>query len=277
MGWLILLVLLPRAAFGSEVPAKAAQEAGPQGKPGQEVRVTYDAERHVVIEDLTNRFRLSLPGPYWEYRTAEQMTAQTQGQGCTPGGRAIPGLLLMMNNKDAPAGASLQVVPQRFLMRGRQDLEDYIAREQESIRSRGRGALKFEKPAYGEEGGVINCRLAFTDPRGAQPAKYMLVSYFVRPEGEDALVYSLMSAAPEKESERQSEDFEFIVRGFRFEGKLAGEFFVPEAPAEKLPGAKPPAQPVQACGQNYWGVLAAVLIVMAVYMFMRKRLSRPGI
>ena len=115
-----LVLWLTQSGFAAQVPDYSEKEpevgesAGPARPPV--IRTWLDAERRVAVEDLANRWRLSLPGPYWQCQTTEQIAAQAKGQGCAGAGGLPPGLLLILGHKDAPVGGALHVLPERFLV-----------------------------------------------------------------------------------------------------------------------------------------------------------------
>ncbi len=240
--------------------------------------IRADEGGRVIVEDGANGYRLSLPGAYWQCKTASRMASEVPARGCSGAGGAMPpGLLLVVQNKDAPAVASLELLPERFLMRGRADLENYMEQRHRLLKERGGAAVEFGPSSYSERDGMIIPRATFTVSARDQGQKYLLVHFFVRPKGEDARIYQLACIALEGDFERLREDFEHIAASFRFTGQVAAEFFVPDAPAERLPTARQPSSRVPACGGGYVGMLFAMLIVFAVYWMIRRRSSRPQV
>ena len=272
---LLLLLALSDAACGREFPAQRAEEGG-AGAP--ELRVWVDEQRRMVAEDPANRYRLTMPAPYWECSTAGQIAAEVQGRGCVGASRLPPGLLLLMRNKDASVQAVLYLLPERFLLRGKGELENYVNTRQQQMRAQGGATVEFpEPPSYGQEKGLVIHRSAFVLSAQGQKARGLVIHYFVRPKGEDVRVYRLECIATEKEFEREQEELEHIVGSFRFTGELSPEFFAPDAPDERLPDLMARPRRRSACGQGYWGMLVAVAAVLVLYMFMRRRSSRPAI
>ena len=271
----VWLGVLAGGAAASEAPAAAA---GAPSEGSEHLQMRADEQGHLIIEDNVDLYSLSLPGRYWKCRTANQLVADAgqQGGGCAPAGGVPPGLLLVAQNRDAPAVMTLELMPKRFLMRSRDDLEKYVNGRHEMIRQRGGAGVEPGPASCSESHGMILARAVFTASGRGQKQNYLLVLHFVRPQGEDARLYQLACIAPEEDFGWLSEDFEHIIASFRFTGTASAEFFAPDAPAEKLPSVEE-ASAGAGCGRGYAGMILASAVVFAVYLLVRRRLSRPQI
>jgi len=269
---LAILLLLPvRHAQGAEAPP-----------PPQDA---------LLYRDEKNQIELRIPAPYWEIQRAEQTGAQRPPGGCSAPARTPAGMLLHMRNKDAQAEAALWKMPRQFLVRNKGDLEDYSRALEESFKSRGGRAAEVRgKPFEAKEDeGIFVHRFEFiaatqaaAGPGGCAPkaqvpgagkeTRYLVADYFVRPAGEDVRHFMLICAAPAAVFERQAQDFVALTNGFRFTGQVAGRFFEPNAPEERLPSVQPLQGRTPMCGSA--GLLIPVLAVLLVYWFFRRR-SRP--
>jgi len=281
VGMLVLGVAL--RGFAAEVPPYDPKEAAAEeGVAPQPIRMWLDEERRLIVEDRANRCRLSLPAPYWECETAAQIAGRRASAGGCAGAPRVPlGLLFVAENKDAPAAAAGHVLPERFLLRRKEDLEGYVDALQQQFASQPGGkieAMGSEEPyMYFQPDGIAVHRSLHVKSVDSYRQVFLVVRYFVRPAGEDVLVYRLICTAPEEEFERQREDFEHMAASFEFIGDLSEEFFVDDAPAEKLPDLGATARrPGGACGQGYPGVLMAFFGVLVLYVMLRRRKRRPA-
>lgn len=266
-----LFVFIGPAGASVAPPSTEMQEGFPL------IRVT--GEGHVRVEDPINQFRLSLPAPYWETKTPGQVTAQqgrSGGGGCTPGRQVPQSLMLVMRNKDARAAASLELKPERFRMRGREDLEDYVAKRNQMVVEQSRGAFEAGKPSYKDRDGMIVHRTTFTSSGKGDEQKYVLVDYFVRPEGEKARVYQLACIATAAGFARLQPDYEHIIGSFRYTGPIAEGLFTPEASPEDLPEVKERGGLLSRCGGSSSGMFVAMAAVFIVYMILRRRGEKSG-
>ena len=236
-------------------------------------------EREVVVEDTVNDFRLSLPGFYWECKTPGQISSERQGQGggCSPGGQVPESLLLVVRNEDARAAASLELKGERFRMRGKQDLEEYLDRRHQMVMEQGGGAFELQDSSYTQKDGMITHRAVFTASGDRGRQKYVLVDYFVRPEGEKARVYQLACIATPEGYERLKPDFEHLIGSFEFTGQAAEGFFTPEASPAELPKVEESQGPMEQCGGGYSGMFIAAAVVFVIYMLIKKRSQKSGL
>lgn len=278
---LLLLLLVRSTTLGQEFSdeGRVAEPAEGAGTASRELTVTMSEERRLLVEDPANRFRLSLPGPYWECKSRSQIAAGTrqQGPGCGSPTRLPPGLLLVAHNKDAPVQAILYLVPERFLLRSGDDLERYVSSRLQQMQPRRGAVVEFQEASYEKDGELIVHRAPLSLSAGGQEVRALLVHYFVRPRGEDVHVYRMEIMAAEEEFEREQEEMTHIAGSFAFTGELSEEFFAPDAPDEKLPdlAVRPGGAP--ACGQGYWPMVLAAIGVLLIYMYMRKRAAKARV
>ena len=267
---------------GAQVPDEAIVRAKPEGEEAQPARVG------VLFRGEEEQVELRLPAPYWEMKTPEQLAAQAPGGGCAPGAKAPPGMLVILQNRDAQAAARADRMPGTFLMRNEDDLETYVAQWGEMLRARGGAQLEAGEFSHDEADGVFTHRFEFTAPMPAggamggcapRPAsgtegakvRYIIADFFVRPAGEDARLYRISCSALEEDFARQKPDFRSFIDSFRFTGEVAARFFEPNASADRLPSVKQ-AGGASACGGP--GLIVAVGIVLIVYFWFRSR-SKP--
>lgn len=255
----------------------AASVAPPRTQKEKGFPVIHQTEeRELVVEDPLNQFRLSLPAPYWETKTSGQISAESGGGGggCAPGRQVPESLMLVMRNQDARAAASLELKPERFRMRGRQDLDDYLARRNKMVTDQ--GGRPDGEGQISERDGMIVHRISFTSSGRGGEQKYVLVDYFVRPEGKKARVYQLACIATPEGYERLKPDFEHIINSFRFTGEAAEGFFTPDASPAELPEVEDQGGPLSRCGGGTSGMFIAMAVVFIIYMFFRRRGEKSG-
>jgi len=281
-----VLCLLAGLLFGAQAPPQSGEQAeSGVAAGGAEAPPAGDS---LLFRNDENQVELRLPAPYWEIKTAEQIAAEAPAGGCVPARGAPPGMLALISNKDAQALIYVERWPQTFLMRSKDDLENYVARWKEMFQARGGAQVEVGESSYEERDGMIAHRLEFTapvpagggmggcTPRPSPPEEgakvhYLIADFFVRPAGEEARLYRISCFAREDEFERQRADFESLIDSFRFTGTVAEEFFDPTAPPEKLPSVKRDGG-ASACGGP--GLIVAVVVVLIVYFWFRSR-SKP--
>jgi hypothetical protein len=267
-----LLLILCGTAAGSVAPPRTQKEKG-----FPVINLTED--RRVVVQDPVNEFQLVLPAPYWETKTPGQIASERgggAGGGCAPGQQVPESLLLVMRNEDARAAASLELKPERFRMRGREDLEDYVDERNEMVMQQGGGAFELDGSSYEQRNGLIVHQASFTasGERGRQ--KYVVIDYFVRPRGQKARVYQLACISTPERFEGLRKDFEHIIESFEFTGEVAEGFFTPDASPAELPEVKDRGGPLQRCGGGSYGMFIAMAVVFIVYMVLRRRGEKSG-
>lgn len=264
-------LLITLALLAGASAAGAGEVPQPGEVPAAAPRVWVDEERRVVVEDEANQYRLSVPGPYWECKTPDQL-AGADGGGCAARLRPrADGFLLSISNKDAPAAMALQLLPDRFRVRSTDDLEGYVEASQAQLRKQAGGMLNFLEKSWEQREDMIVHRTSFTRTDRNIAGRFVLVRYFVRAEDEDVRVFQLIAMATEEEFAWQEKDFEHVIDSFRFSGVPAAEFFEPDAPAEKLPSAQPAATSSRGPGQWIRGVLPGIILVVIVYWILMRR------
>lgn len=273
---LAALAVLLLAADAPPAPAPAAEKpAQPQG-PGS------------VVTSPENRLQIRLPAPYWEALTAQEVARHMQG-GCNRG-QVPPDLVFVVHDRDALTQVLVTRSDRSFLMRDKNDLEAFekafMEAEQKQL---GEKASDVES-GYEERDGMIVHRFAVTaapspgggcamaSQRQAAPQKlrFVFVDYFLRPEGEDALYYRASAAAPLETYQELKPEFDFILANVQFTGKLADQFFAPDAPAEKVPTAKQAAKSVGGSNPVQGWMLAAGMIVV-IWLLLRRRRRQPQV
>ncbi len=249
------------------------------------------AEEHVVgpvavvkngdtyIEDKVNDYTVLIPAPYWNYKTPSQLQKQhgSQPGGCVPGGGIPESLLLVLQNKDAPStGVSIERKSQRFLLRGKDDLTDYMSKQEETLleKMRGSGELLSSRTRTEPGGVVYTAHYEFRDPSHEQTLRVIMANILIRPPEQDVIVYQIQAFAHKEWYERLEDDFMELIDSFRYLGEAASQFFVPDAPEEKLPFALDNTQPHQPrCGEGISGIVMASAAVLVLYMLYKKKMG----
>ncbi len=245
-------------------------------------------EKGILIKDAFRRLELRLPAAYWDCYDAQKVAAQA-GSGCA-GPRTSPDLMFVLDHKDAPANVWCEAGSRPFLMRNEDDMEDFVGGFIGAVRAQAGEAMQELESSYDErQGGIILHRLSFSAPvragggcaapqapPGDQPAmRYLFVHLFVRPKGEDAIMFKVSCAAPEAVFEELVPEFEFIISSLRYTGEVAPEFFAPDASEDKILSAKDAARAVGGGGAGQpW--LLYVGVVVIVWMVIRRRKKKAA-
>jgi len=159
---IILAACASATAWAAEAPTDR-EDAGPV--------VRRQADGTLLVADVGNGYRLTLPGAYWNPRTTAQLTGETGSGsgGCTPaGGGTPPGLLLLIQNEDAPAVMTLELPGARFLMRNQDDLENYVDELRGRLMKRGGAGIELTSSSYDERDGMIAARATFSANMGGE-------------------------------------------------------------------------------------------------------------
>jgi len=271
-----------RAALGeTAVPAAPEIRQAPAQPPPKAETPRAEEPAPIIVRDDANQLELKLPAPYWNYRDRRQLLSTTQGGCARP--RIPESLLFVLEHKDALARAWCEKGTRPFLMRDRGDLETFVNGFVEAIRKQVGAAIEDAEAVYQERDGMIVHRWAFTMPVrsggcGAQaPAgpqqkmRYVFVQYFVRPKDSDALDFKLLCMAPVEVMAELKPELEYIIGGFRYTGAVAEDFFVPDAPEGKVPGAKGGEQAAGVSGASRYWLLLAVGLIVTVWLLSRRR------
>jgi len=262
----VLAALTMLLLAAEAVPAQAQEPAPPAGIP---------------VTSPENRIELRLPAAYWDAQTGAQIAAGTPG-GCAPT-RVSPDLLFVIRHLDALAEIWIIRSEEPFLMRDKNDLEAVVNAFTGAIRDRLGETMSDVESEYEERDGMIIHRFAFTaPPQGgggcvpAQPAaepqklRFMLVHYFLRPEGEDAIFFRASCRATAETFEALEGEINFILSSLRFTGPVAENFFAPDAPQEKLLTADKAAKAVRRpSGVQGW--MLAIGMMVIIWMLLRRR------
>ncbi|MFP4027481.1 MAG: hypothetical protein ACLFWL_06805 [Candidatus Brocadiia bacterium] len=273
-----ILIAIPVLLFlFNDVPLTAS-EAPPSGKGFPTIRV--DEEGHLIVEDRENKFKLSLPGHYWEVKSPAQITSESkQRGGCAGGGKVPPGLLLVMRNKDAPVAASLEIRPERYLLRGKEDLKDYMDYHRQMILKQGKDSVEEEESTFDQKGSMIVHKMRFVASGRRGKQTYQLVHYCVRPKNAKARTYRLACVGSKPAFDRLKEEFDHIVSSFQYTGETAESFFTPGASPEETPDQEDIRTRNSTCpaGGGQMGMLVAMAGVFLIYMWWRKRKEDTGL
>ncbi len=272
----LAMALLPALA-GSAGPddAPSAPEAGAEAAPPQ---VTSPG---ILMKDSARRIEFRLPAGYWEYYDPEALAAQAKG-GCA-GPRVSPNLIFVLNHKDAPANVWCEFGSRSFLMRDENDLEAYVSAFTQAIRAQTGAVLEDVSDSYERRDGMILHRFGFTAPLpagrgcGARPPagdlprmSHLIVQYFIRPAGSDAMELKLSCVAPEDVFGELKPEFDFVVDSVRYSGQVDADFFVPAAPEDKVLSPAAAAKGAGAGGRSFSWLLPVALIVI-VWLMIRRR------
>lgn len=267
---LCLLLLSSATVFGAAV--------SPEQRRGAGLIVRPNPEGELVVKDPVHKFQLRLPALYWECKSPEQLAQERGGGGgalgCSSGQNVPSSLLLVARNKDAQAVASLELKGNRFRVRGKPDLEEYVDKRQEKMMKQGGGAFNVDSSQYTQRDGMIIHKTTFSATQNKGRQKYFLVDFFVRPEGQRVRVYRLACVATPDVYERLKLDFQQIVGSFRYTGELADSLFTPDASPAELPSVEKTDGGTSRCGGQYSGMIVAMGIVFLLYMFFRRRSGR---
>jgi len=235
----------------------------------------------ILIRDATNNLEFRLPAAYWEYTDRQHLGAQAQG-GC-PSGRVPPNLLFALSHKDALAQAWCEEGGRRFLMRNQGDLDDFVAAFQEAITAQMPGPVESLESSLEERDGMIVHRLSFATEVGGggggcagptgptQKVRLLVVDYFVRPRGEDALYFRLACRATAEAFEGLAGEFDHVADTLRYTGEMEEQFFAPDAPPEKVAAALEAAAGSKRKGGPSWLLFGAILVLVWIMLRRRKR------
>jgi len=169
-------------------------------------------------------------------------------------------------------------------MRDRNDLETFVSAVSEAVGKQVGKSMNVEESEYSERDGMIIHRLGFTaqmggapgcagaPQAGAQPAlmRMLFVDYFLRPKDSDAQNYRLICRGTAAAMEALKPEIEFIAASLRYTGELDEEFFVPDAPLEKVASAED-AQKGAASGKRSSSWFMPLALIAIIWMMIRKR------
>jgi hypothetical protein len=246
----------------------AARE-GPRPAPGP-----------ITIQDPLYRLEFKLPAPYWQHHDPKEMAGRAPG-GCA-GPRVSPNLLFVLTHKDAAANVWAERLGRPFLMRDKDDLEGYVNAFVEAV-ARQVGEVEDLNVSYPQTANPVVHRASFVAPMrarggcgprpaaGAEPQKmrYVFLHYFVRPKDADAMAFKVFCAAEAGLFEELEPEFDFIISSLRYTGEVDAQFFVPEAPEEKVLGPKEAARAAGARSRFSW--MLPIALIMVIWMMMRRK------
>ncbi len=182
-------------------------------------------------------------------------------------------MLLMIENKDAHGtGVSLEKLPHRFMLRDKSDLRDYVARQENAVLAQ-----------MEEKGDLVDSHIEILDEMVVyksfyefieqdQDLRVILANYFVRPPQQDIIVFQLQAFALNEWYDLLEQDLKAMAGGFSYTGRVAEEFFQPDAPEEKLPSAhfERSGSPPQ-CGGNISSIIFVCFSAIAVFLIFKKK------
>jgi hypothetical protein len=288
---LLLVLIIPfcfrisRAQENAE--QQAAQEPGAGQPPADEAgadppapaRAAEGSGVAITLEEA--RLRLKKPAPYWEQMTPEELTEQAPG-GCVPA-QTPPNLLLVLNHRDAPVVLGVLRGGDTFLMRNRDDLEAYVDGLTQPIRQQLGEEAEIETE-FSRRNGMPVHRVSFTASAGAagggcapaqqgqqQELQFIIVDYFIRPADGDATYFRISCRGEDGAFEDVRNEVEFILASVEYTGDLAEDFFVPDAPDEKVPTAEQAAEAAGGGGETQWGWMLAAGMIVVIWFLLRKR------
>jgi len=271
----ILLCLL--GALACAVASAQQSPAAPPGpKPAQE------GSAGALLSDPQDRLELALPAPYWLHYDRRQLEEQVRG-GCVRQ-QVPPEVLYVIRHKDAQAGVLCLKSPRPFLMRSKADLEALIGSITEAVARPFGESIQVLESKYGERDGMITHRYAFTASVGGgsgcaggpqsggapQKMRFLMVHYFVREDGGDATYFELRAYAPAEVYQALAPEIDSILDGLRYTGKPAAEFFVPDAPEDRVLTGKEAVRSATGRRGSYGWMLAVGMIVI-IWMLLRRR------
>jgi hypothetical protein len=277
---LALLMMLAALCVGAapEVPE------GPTAAPAAPVQ-HEGAPGAVPVHDALYRLEFTLPAPFWQCADNRELVVEArraQG-GCTPAQQVPDSLLYMLRHKDAQVLGRIELVQRSFLARDKAGLEEYVDARMAAVGSEAGGAMQDTASSYTTSGGLIVHRLDFTVPagsgggcmsrgRGGPAMRHSVVHYFIRPKGADALLFALYLSAPADAFARLKPEIDSIIGSVRYAGEPDAEFFVPDAPPEKLLTAKDAVKSKP--GALNW--LMPVGMVLVIWLMIRRKKQNPA-
>ncbi len=241
----------------------------------------------ITVTDTGNRIEFRLPAPYWDHEDRQQLADRVSGG--LFGRELPPGLLHVATHKDAGAFVQINEGGRRFLMRNREDLETFVSGTVQAITEQIDRTGEVLVTDWDERDGMIIHRFSFrAQVRGGdgcmapeagqdepQAMRWLFVDFFMRPEGEDAVNFQMRYVAPDEVYEALIPELDFIESSFHYTGPLAEEFFVPDAPAERVPTAGEAAEAVaDEGGLPTWLLLLGVGVV--IWMLMKRKKEQPA-
>jgi len=291
LGWMALAALVapgPDAApvgTALEEPAGSA-EVAPSAPPADAGDAEARQPAGILIKDRRRGVELRLPAAYWQYYDPERLASENRG--CA-GRRVPPHLVFILRHKDAPATVWCESTPRTFLMRNKDDLETFVNAFVDTIRAQVGEDISDVSASYERRDGAIVHGFQFSasvsGPPGCNASRpqapkgprmhYLFTHIFVRPKDSDAFAYKVFCTAPEAAYKELRPEFDFIVANVRYSGETAEQFFVPDAPEEKVLSAEDAAKMASPRKSSYAWLLLIVLAII-VWRMMRKKKERPA-
>jgi len=248
-----------------------------QEKPTEKGTSVFSSEKESV--------RITIPAGDWKTMTAEDMQRDAPG-GCLPAAGPPEGLVLTIQKTDSQAMGTVSRLPQTFLLRNEEDLRSFIQEMKDAITGTGEGTEIRSSELTRREGLYVHTMEFVAQPRGllggcgatspsdGQPPRmrYVVRDYFVRPQGEEALLYRVGTMAPAESYEDYAGELETFGTSFEFTGERAEEFFEPDAAEDKLPEV--PQASEEECGAFDSPMLIVfAVIVVVLWWWTRRRMK----
>ncbi len=255
-----------------------------QGGQATDDDAVAQQEQAFSVTDRASGLELKFPGAWWEVSTRMDL-AKRGGGGCAA--PQVPdNVLLLCQHQDAPLQLACIRGTDPFLMRNREDLEKFVAAVNEAMARQVGETMQVVEDEYDERDGMFLHRFLFTvvpsgggggcAPRpqqGDQPEKVscLYVDYFLRPADSDARNFRIICYAPTPAFEEFRPEIDYITSNLTYTGELAQDFFVADAPQEKVPTAEQAEESVQQRrgGSSMWFIVG--LMVLIWFMFRRKK------
>ncbi len=260
------------------VGAAPPEEAAGADAPDQAQAVGIEP---VSVRDPLYRLEFQLPAPYWEHYTRKDIEANAPG-GCNP--QRVPAdLLFFIRHKDAAVQGRIELGLDGFLMRNKADMETYIKTFESAILGKARGAVEPESRYLQQQNPIVHqlsfkepirtgggCAGQDEDPGPVQYSRSVTLHYFVRPDGLDAMFYKVLIVAPEETYRQIKGEIDFILSSLHYDGALDAEFFVADAPEDKLLTAKDAERSAKGGKQSNWPMML-MMAAMVFFLFRRRK------
>ena len=292
----LLCLCLPAA------PTRAQDKTVPEDTPTGMTIENVDVPPDTIVEEQAGSMAVRrgtesglsvmLPAQYWEFRDRQDLVqSMEERQGCGGSPAVMEELVWGVRHKDAAAQMQCLESSYRFLLRDRTGLEDFVNQRLQFVMSQlGPDARVIEQGFVNEDDPTnpVVHRVAFQVPPqaprsggcGQQPQQapqgpgyvVVLLDYFVRPEGEDLRRYEVRCYAPRDVYEALDKEIQLMLGSLQYTGELSGQFFAPDALADKLPGEDAVEETPGGGGKT--GFLVAAFVIALIWMFMRRRKSQ---
>jgi hypothetical protein len=231
----------------------------------------------------------NLPAPYWSYYDRQKLAAQAQG-GCM-GPRTSPNVMFVLEHKDAFARVWAERGSRPFLMRDKKDLEAYVNAYVDAVRKQVRAQVEDAKSAYSAQEGMIlhtftftvlpsagggGCAMQTAPAAEQREMRYVFVQCFVRRQDADAVEFRMFCMAPADAYAQLKPEFDYIIGSFRYSGPVADQFFVPNAPQDKVLTPRDAGRSAGGGGGTNYTLPIIIAVILIVWFVMRRRKATPA-